>query len=74
YEHNLHLLKSSENATRYKENHLATGICKPMIFSGLLCCFSPLRCFSVNLMHLLWLNLPDLFLPLWCGTIEYDKT
>jgi hypothetical protein len=31
-------------------------------------------CFALDIMHLPALNIPDLFIPLWRGTFECDKT
>ena len=76
YNHNLDLVIHSSNKTQYEKQRLATGICKPSIFSGL----PPGRilgvpgCFALDIMHLPALNIPDLFLPLWRGTFECDKT
>lgn len=30
-------------------------------------------CFGSDIMHLMSLNIPDLLIPLWCGTFECDK-
>jgi len=68
-----HLL-SAQNPTRYQNYRRETGISKPSIFSG----FPTDRilrvpsCFASDLMHLCSLNLTDLLLGLWRGTIECD--
>jgi hypothetical protein len=54
---------------------LQTGISKPSIFLGL----NPLHrlgipgCFGSDIMHLASLNIPDLLINLWRGTIDCDK-
>ncbi|KAF8978516.1 hypothetical protein BDQ17DRAFT_1394725 [Cyathus striatus] len=76
YNENLKYVGESENPTDFKRRWLNTGICKPTILSSL----SPKHrlaiplCFPLDLMHLPALNIPDLFIPLWRGTFEYDKT
>ncbi|KAH9857737.1 hypothetical protein C2E23DRAFT_865488 [Lenzites betulinus] len=47
----------------------ATGLCKPNIMSGLSQTLPVPFCFPLDLMHLTCLNIPDLFVNLWCGTI-----
>ncbi|KZT18557.1 hypothetical protein NEOLEDRAFT_1079824, partial [Neolentinus lepideus HHB14362 ss-1] len=64
YERNLIILKSSVSTAQYKENRLATGICKPTIFSGLRRSLGVPGLFGLDIMHLPALNIPDLFLPL----------
>ena len=60
---------------KYKNRQLETGIVKPGIFLGL----QPKhtlnipRCFGYDIMHLVSLNIPDLLLSLWHGTISGDK-
>ncbi|KAG1868969.1 hypothetical protein DFJ58DRAFT_714138 [Suillus subalutaceus] len=55
------------NETQYRKNHLATGISKPSLFLG----FS--LCHTLDIMHLVSLNIPDLLIPLWRGTFKCDK-
>lgn len=70
-----HVMESTSK-TNYEDCRKETGIAKPSIFSGL----DPNRtlgipgCFTADLMHLASLNLPDLFISLWRGTIECDET
>ncbi|KZT18874.1 hypothetical protein NEOLEDRAFT_1079138, partial [Neolentinus lepideus HHB14362 ss-1] len=74
YERNLIILKSSVSTAQYKENCLATGICKPTIFSGLRRSLGVPGLFGLDIMHLPALNIPDLFLPLWRGSWDqHDK-
>jgi hypothetical protein len=76
YQENLRKLISSTNDARYKACRLETGISKPSIFLAL-----PIyrslgvpRCFSLDMMHLVSLNVPELLVLLWRGTLECDKT
>ena len=72
YQDHLHLLVSSWNETRYKENYLNTGIIKPSIFLGLdqNHCFLVPLCFGSDIMHHCSLNIPNLLIPLWRGTFD----
>ena len=74
YLQNLAYVIASPNDTQYKTRRKETGIAKPSIFSGL-----PSNrllgipgCFPADLMHLVSLNLTDLFLSLWRGTLDCD--
>ncbi|KAF8330273.1 hypothetical protein F5887DRAFT_870273, partial [Amanita rubescens] len=46
------------------------GICKQMIFSGLLGTLGIPNMFVLDIMHLVSLNVPDLLLGLWRGTLK----
>ncbi|KAJ3001526.1 hypothetical protein NUW54_g6368 [Trametes sanguinea] len=70
YDRNLRLLLSARNETQYKQLRKATGLCKPSIVSGLPRSLPIPFCFPPDLMHLTWLNIPDLYLSLWRGTIK----
>ena len=75
YHENLRHLMASPNETQYKKRRLETGISKPSIFLGLQRTKSlgvP-RCFGSDIMHLLSLNIPDLLIGLWRGTIDCDR-
>lgn len=76
YFQNLHHLMSSNNTTQYKKRRLETGIAKPSIFMGLphASTLGIPGCFGSDIMHLVALNLPDLLLSLWRGTIDCEKT
>ena len=76
YQDHLHLLVSSRNETKYKENRLNTGIVKPSIFLGLdqNHCFPVPLCFGSDIMHHCSLNIPDLLIPLWRGTFDCSAT
>lgn len=75
YIQNLNNLIQSPNKTQYAARRLETGIVKPSIFRGL----HPDHIlgipamFSGDVMHLPALNIPDLYLSLWRGTMECDK-
>jgi hypothetical protein len=75
YFSNLQYVMSSPNETQYKKRRLETGISKPTIFLGLQK-DRTLRipgCFGSDIMHLASLNLPDLLINLWRGTLDCDK-
>ena len=72
YQADLVLVMSSSDQTSYKKNWKQTGISKPLIPSGLdqsLMLAIP-KCFTIDLMHLLSLNLGDLFILLWRGSFK----
>ncbi|KDQ13164.1 hypothetical protein BOTBODRAFT_160772 [Botryobasidium botryosum FD-172 SS1] len=76
YDRNLAYLKESPNETQYKTRRRDTGIARPCLISGLSARHRfdiPLG-FPGDLMHLLSLNIPDLMLGLWRGTIDCDRT
>ena len=60
---------------QYKKRRLETGISKLSIFLGLSDKKSlPVpSCFRSDIMHLLSLNIPDLLINLWRGTLDCDK-
>src|ERR1700692_250951 len=72
YENQLKYVTESPNKTQYKNRRLETGIVKPGIFLGLQPKHTHTipRCFGYDIMHLISLNIPDLLLSLWRGTIE----
>ncbi|KAF8811705.1 hypothetical protein BYT27DRAFT_7221374 [Phlegmacium glaucopus] len=72
---NLHHLMSSPNETQYKKRRLKTGISKPTIFLGLQQdrILGIPGCFGSDIMHLGSLNLPDLLINLWHGTLDCNK-
>ncbi|KIK73335.1 hypothetical protein PAXRUDRAFT_178736, partial [Paxillus rubicundulus Ve08.2h10] len=55
---------------------LKPGISKPSIFlrfwDGRT--FGVPKCFGLDIMHLLSHNIPDLLIPLWCGTLKCDPS
>ena len=76
YAQNLNLVLASPNEAKYKANWLKTGIVKPSIFSGLPSTWAFLipNCFPLNLIHLASLNIPDLLISLWRGTLYCDQS
>jgi hypothetical protein len=75
YNNQLKYVTESRNKTQYKARHLQTGVMKPGIFLGLQPKHTHTipRCFGYNIMHLVSLNIPDLLVSLWCGTIDGNK-
>jgi len=74
YSQNLAHIMRSPNETQYKTRRKETGISKPSLFSGL-----PANrrlpvpsCFPADLMHLVSLNLTELLIDLWRGTLDCD--
>ncbi|KAF9495305.1 hypothetical protein BDN71DRAFT_1482744 [Pleurotus eryngii] len=60
----------------YECNRKATGLSKPSIFTGLvpLLMFPIPQCWVLDLMHLIKLNIPNLLISLWRGTIKCEAT
>ncbi|KAI0054811.1 hypothetical protein BV25DRAFT_1873269 [Artomyces pyxidatus] len=73
YEANLAIVIRSSGPTQYRKNRLETGICKPSIFSGIPRFLGVPAGFPADLMHLASLNLTDLLISLWRGTIDCDR-
>ena len=73
YAENLRLVCESPTQTRYEENRRETGICKPSIFSGLDHTLGIPNIFPSDIMHLI-LNLADILMLLWRGTIDCAPT
>ncbi|KAI0040163.1 hypothetical protein FA95DRAFT_1585105 [Auriscalpium vulgare] len=75
YRANLALVQSSPNITQYKKRRLLTGISKPTIISGLPAHgILPVPTGNPpDIMHLLGLNIPELFVPLWRALFDCDK-
>ena len=75
YNNNLGYLLTSPNDCQYRARRLVTGISKASIFSGLADCATlglPLSAGS-DIMHLGALNIPDLMISLWRGTLDCTK-
>ena len=70
YCRNLQILLGAANLSQYRERRLETGLCKQTILSGLRECLGVPNIFPLDIMHLINLNDPDLFLGLWRGTIK----
>ncbi len=76
YDAHLRDLLAAENENQYKRLRLRTGIAKPSIFSGLSSdAFLGIPCcFPADQMHLISLNVTDLLLALFRGTLPCEKT
>lgn len=76
YQQQLAKVTASTDQADYERNRKQTGISKPSILSGLVdsLMFPLPRCFALDLMHLLFLNLGELLIPLWRGTMNCAAT
>lgn len=74
YQRYLAVLESSQTMRQYIQNRRATGISKPSILSGLPRTLQLPKLFGVDLMHLISLNLTDLLLSLWRGTMDCSES
>jgi hypothetical protein len=76
YQQDLLKVVSSRDQNHYEKNRKETGISKPTILSGLVDdLMVPVpRCFPLDLMHLIFINLGELLIPLWRGTLKCDIT
>jgi hypothetical protein len=72
YSENLQHVLTSRSTTQYEKRRRETGICKPSIISSLLKAFPLPGCFPADTMHL-GLNLGQLLVTLWRGTLEHSK-
>lgn len=70
YSRNLQRLLGANNLSQYKDHCLETGLCKQTILSGLQEGLGIPNIFPLDIMHLINLNDPDLFLGLWHGTVK----
>jgi hypothetical protein len=75
YHQNLCYLLASPSETQYRARRLATGISKPSVFSGLVPSATLGLPSSVgsDIMHLAVLNISDLMISLWHGTMDCTK-
>ena len=76
YQRNLDKIVTSRNQTDFELNQKLTGISKPSLLSGLNPAQSlPVpRCFTIDLMHLLFINLGELLIPLWRGILPCEPS
>jgi hypothetical protein len=72
---NLQKLLPCANEAQFIKTRKETGLCKPSIFVGLSRQhLSGLPgCLAIDHMHIISINLPDLLLGLWHGTLDCDK-
>jgi hypothetical protein len=76
YETELSKIIQATDQNDYEKKRKETGISKPSILSGLVKSLTlpvPL-CFSIDLMHLLCLNIGELLIPLWRGQLKCNPT
>ncbi|KIL63474.1 hypothetical protein M378DRAFT_127762, partial [Amanita muscaria Koide BX008] len=76
YQVNISKVIASKSQAEYERNRKSTGLSKPSIISGLHVtrCISVPCCFTVDLMHLLTINLGELLVPLWRGELKCEST
>ena len=72
YYKNLNHVLPSPSVRQYEARRRETGIRKPTIVEGLSKMFPILGCFPADTMHL-ELNIGQLHISLWCGTMEHSK-
>jgi hypothetical protein len=70
YHSNLQKLVKAGTMANYKNCCLKTGLCKQTVFSGLWHTLGIPNISLLDIMHLITLNDPDLFLSLWHGMIK----
>jgi hypothetical protein len=76
YETQLAKVVQATDQNDYEKKRKETGISKPSILSGLVKSLTlriPL-CFSIDLMHLLCINIGELLIPLWRGQLKCDPS
>jgi hypothetical protein len=73
YSQRLDHVLGSRSTCEYKCRRQETGICKPSIVSALLKSIPVPKCFPVDTMHLFGLNLSQLLVVLWRGSIEHAQ-
>ena len=75
YFRNVGLLAACTTDAEFKLTRKDTGLCKPSIFVGLPAAHSSglPGCLAIDHMHIIAINLPDLLISLWRGTIDCDK-
>ncbi|KAJ8487112.1 hypothetical protein ONZ45_g14448 [Pleurotus djamor] len=76
YNNDLNLVIASRDGGAFERNRRDTGLSKPSLISGLRrdLSFTPPRCFVLDLMHLLQLNIPELLVSLWRGSMRCEPT
>ena len=76
YKRDLSKVVCSTDQTDYEKNCKETGISKINVLSRLAnnLMFPVPCCFPLDLMHLLFINLSELLIPLWRGTLKCDAT
>lgn len=72
YDAHLQQVIHAINQAAYDRARKLTGISRPSLISALLYALPPPKCFTVDLMHLLFNNIPALMLSLWRGTMKCE--
>jgi len=73
YNERLCRVLGSTSTYEYVNNRKETGICKPSIISALLKAIPVPKCFPADTMHLFVLNISQLLISLWRGSIDHSK-
>ena len=73
YNNRLQHVLSSTFTCEYEHCHRETGICKPSIISALPKTIPVPKCFPADTMHLFGLNLGQLLVALWHGSIDHTQ-
>lgn len=76
YKQNISLLVSSRDQQDYEHNRKLTGLSKPSILSGLVesMMLSLPKTSTLDLMHAGFINIQELLIPLWRGTLKCELT
>ena len=74
YNERLQHVLSSTSTREYERRCRETGICKPSIISALPKTILVPKCFPVDTMHLFGLNLGQLLVALWHGSIDHTRS
>ena len=74
YQQDLSKVIFLRDQNEYEKNRKATEISKPTILSGLLhdLMIPVPHCFPLDLMHLIFINIGELLIPLWQGTMKCE--
>jgi len=73
YNKRLCLVLGSTSNHEYMQRHRETGICKPSIVSALPKAIPVPKCFPADTMHLFGLNITQLLISLWRGSIDHAQ-
>lgn len=73
YDHRLRHVLGSTSTRDYERRRRETGICKPSIISALPKSIPVPKCFPADTMHLFGLNISQLLIGLWRGSIEHAQ-
>ena len=73
YNERLHYVLGSTSTHNYEGRRKETGICKPSIVSALPKSIPVPKCFPADTMHLFGLNISQLLVSLWRGSIDHAQ-